>query len=53
MTRANIKLKIEGVGRVRLKLHNGVVKTLADVKFVPTTKANILSLGELASRGYK
>ena len=52
-TASKQKLKIEGVGRVRLKLHNGVVKTLADVKFVPTTKANIISLGELTSRGYK
>ena len=46
-------MKIEGVGRVCLKLHNGIVKTLVDVKFVPTAKANIISLGELASRGYK
>ena len=52
-TASKQKLKIEGVGRVRLKLHNGVVKTLADVKFVPTAKTNIISLGELASRGYK
>ena len=53
MTRANIKLKIEGVGRVRLKLHNGVVKTLADMKYVLSARANIISLSELASRGYK
>ena len=52
-TASKQKLKIEGGGRIRLKLHNGVVKTLTDVKFVPTAKANIISLGELASRGYK
>ncbi|XP_065861426.1 uncharacterized protein [Euphorbia lathyris] len=37
-------MKIEGVGRVRMKLHNGVVKTLANVKFVPSARANIISL---------
>ena len=50
---SNSKLKIEDVGRVRLKLYNGVVKRLADVKFVPSAIGNIISLGKWASCGYK
>ena len=50
---SNSKLKIEDVGRVRLKLYNGVVKRLADVKFVPSARANIISLCELTSLEYK
>ncbi|EHA8587586.1 hypothetical protein COCNU_scaffold002680G000010 [Cocos nucifera] len=49
----NLKQKIEGVGRIRLKLHNDKVKVIPDVRYVPTSGANIISLGEFASHGYK
>nr|GEV30972.1 retrovirus-related Pol polyprotein from transposon TNT 1-94 [Tanacetum cinerariifolium] len=39
-------MKIEGVGSVRYKLHDGTVKTALNVKYVPGTARNILSLGE-------
>lgn len=47
------KMKIEGVGTARLKTHNGIVKKLSNVRYVPTCGDNIISLGELCSRGYK
>ncbi|GJX10909.1 hypothetical protein Tco_0200768 [Tanacetum coccineum] len=46
-------MKIEGVGRVRFKLHDGSVKTALNVKYVPGAAKNILSLGVLTSRGYR
>ncbi|GJU39151.1 retrovirus-related pol polyprotein from transposon TNT 1-94 [Tanacetum coccineum] len=39
-------MKIEGVGSVRFKLHDGSVKTALNVKYVPGAARNILSLGE-------
>ncbi|GJX27672.1 retrovirus-related pol polyprotein from transposon TNT 1-94 [Tanacetum coccineum] len=46
-------MKIEGVGSVRFKLHDGSVKTTLNVKYVPGAARNILSLGVLKSRGYR
>ena len=47
------KVKIEGVGSVHLKLHNGAVQTLHNVIFAPFANVNIISLGEMTSQGYK
>nr|GEV15793.1 retrovirus-related Pol polyprotein from transposon TNT 1-94 [Tanacetum cinerariifolium] len=46
-------MKIEGVGSVHFKLHDGTVKTNLNVKYVPGAARNILSLGVLTSRGYR
>ncbi|GJZ43682.1 hypothetical protein Tco_0590937 [Tanacetum coccineum] len=46
-------MKIEGVGSVRFKLHDGSMKTALNVKYVPSATRNILSLGVLTSRGYR
>ncbi|GJT42310.1 hypothetical protein Tco_0951025 [Tanacetum coccineum] len=46
-------MKIEGVGSVCFKLHDGSVKTALNVKYVPGAARNILSLGVLMSRGYR
>ncbi|XP_031261343.1 uncharacterized protein LOC116119546 [Pistacia vera] len=48
----NKKVKIEGVDSVHLKLHNGVVKKLRHVRYVPSCSHNLVSLSELASHGY-
>ncbi|GKE76562.1 hypothetical protein Tco_1542682 [Tanacetum coccineum] len=42
-------MKIEGVGSVRFKLHDGSVKTALNVKYVPGAARNILSLDVLTS----
>nr|GEU85534.1 retrovirus-related Pol polyprotein from transposon TNT 1-94 [Tanacetum cinerariifolium] len=46
-------MKIEGVGSVHFKLHDGIVKTALNVKYVLGATRNILSLGVLTSRGYR
>lgn len=47
------KMKVEGVGRVHFKLHDGSVRTALNVKYIPGATTNILSLGVLTSRGYR
>ena len=45
--------EIKGIGTIHLKMHNGVVKTLTEVRYVPDLKKNLFSLGVLESSGYK
>ena len=45
--------KIAGVGTIRIKLFDGIVRTLGDVKHVPDLKRNLISLSTLNSNGYK
>ncbi|GJZ54372.1 hypothetical protein Tco_0609257 [Tanacetum coccineum] len=45
-------MKIEGVGSIRFKLHDGSVNTALNVKYVLGAARNILSLGVLTSYVY-
>ncbi|KAM7477355.1 hypothetical protein LguiA_025568 [Lonicera macranthoides] len=45
--------KTMGIGTIRLKMHDGVVRTLRDVQYVPDLKKNLISLGVLHSNGYR
>jgi hypothetical protein len=45
--------KIVGVGSVQIKMHDGTVRTLKDVRHVPEVIKNLISLGVLDSVGYK
>ena len=45
------KLKVEGTGSVRMRLHDGTSHTLHKVRYVPSCKVNIISLGAMASYG--
>nr|TKS11520.1 hypothetical protein D5086_0000072530 [Populus alba] len=45
--------EVKGIGTIHLKMHNGVVKTLTEVRYVPDLKKNLFSLGVLESSGYK
>ena len=47
------KIKVEGIGSVRMKLHDGVIPTLSNVRFVPFAVINIISMWEMISQGYK
>ena len=49
----NISCKVIGIGTVRIKMHDGIVRTLKDVRHVPDLKKNLISLGTLDSQGYK
>jgi hypothetical protein len=45
--------EIKGIRTIHLKMHNGAVKTLTEVRYVPDLKKNLLSLEVLESSGYK
>jgi len=45
--------EIKGIETIHLKMHNGVVKTLTEVRYVPDLKKNLFLLGVLESSGYK
>jgi len=48
----NAQCNVTGVGTVRIKTHDGVVRTLSNVRHIPDLKRNIISLGTLESKGY-
>ena len=48
----NHTYKIVGVGSVRIKIHDGVVWTLAGVRHVPDMSKNLISLSTLEIGGY-
>ena len=49
----NITCTVVGIGTMRIKMYDGVVRTLSDVRHVPDLKKNLLSLGIFDSQGYK
>ncbi|KAG8475009.1 hypothetical protein CXB51_031823 [Gossypium anomalum] len=49
----NASCKIAGVGTIKVKMFDGVVRTLSDVQHVPELKRNLISLSTLNSKGYR
>ncbi|KAG8482631.1 hypothetical protein CXB51_024131 [Gossypium anomalum] len=49
----NTLCKIIGVGTIKVKMFDGVVRTLSDIRHVPELKRNLISLSTLDSKGYK
>ncbi|GJR46586.1 hypothetical protein Tco_1314689 [Tanacetum coccineum] len=47
------ELKIIGIGSVMAKMHNGIVRTIRDMRHVKGLKKNLLSLGQLDDLGCK
>ena len=47
------KMKVEGIRSMRVKLHDGVIRTLSNVRFVPSAVVNIISMGDMTSQGFK
>lgn len=43
----NTPCKIVGLGTIRFKMHNAVIRTLTNVRHVPGLKRNLISLGAL------
>ncbi|KAM2059174.1 hypothetical protein TB1_030778 [Malus domestica] len=43
----------KGIGTVRLKLHDGMLKELTGVRYVPNLKKNLISLGTLESKDFR
>ncbi|KAG8472381.1 hypothetical protein CXB51_035329 [Gossypium anomalum] len=49
----NASCKIAGVGTIKVKMFDGIVRTLSDVRYVPELKINLISLSTLDSKGYR
>ncbi|KAG8482633.1 hypothetical protein CXB51_024176 [Gossypium anomalum] len=49
----NASCKITGVGTIKVKMFDGVVRTLSDIRHVPELKRNLISLSTLDSKWYK
>ena len=45
--------KTKGIGKICLKMHDGVVRVLSDVQYVLDLKKNPISLGTLDSKDFK
>ena len=45
--------KIVGIETVRIKMFNGVIRTLINARHVPDLKRNLISLNALDAKGYK
>jgi len=43
--------KVVGEGTIKIKTHDGIVRTLTGVRYVPQLKRNLISLGTLESHG--
>ena len=49
----NASCKVAGIGIVHIKMFDGVVRTLGDVRHVHDLKRNLISLSTLDAKGYK
>ena len=49
--RNNIEYDIVGVGNVRIRMHDGIVRTLTKVRHIPELKKNMIFLSALNSIG--
>ncbi|CAL9002404.1 unnamed protein product [Prunus brigantina] len=49
----NNACKTQGIGKICLKMHDGTIGELSDVRYVPDMKKNLISLGALESKGLK
>ena len=47
------KMKVEGIGSVRMRLHDGAIRTFSNVRFILSVVVNMISIGEMTSQGYK
>ena len=48
----NHTCKVLGIGDIALKLHDGKVRLLTNVRYVPGLKRNLISLGTLDELGF-
>ncbi|KAH9753759.1 hypothetical protein KPL71_015193 [Citrus sinensis] len=42
-----------GIGTIRLKIFDGMIRELKEVRFIPTLKNNLIYMGALEAKGYK
>ena len=44
--------RTEGISTIYLRLHDGTLRDLKEVRYIPKMKTNIISLGALKSSGF-
>jgi len=49
----DVACKMKGIGKIRLKLHDGSTRVLEEVQYVLDRKKNLISVGTLEEKGYK
>jgi hypothetical protein len=49
----DVAWKIVGIGTIKIRMHDGIVRTLTNVRHMLDLKKNLISLGTLDSLGYK
>ncbi|KAH1122081.1 hypothetical protein J1N35_005241 [Gossypium stocksii] len=45
--------KVIGIGTVKIRIHNGTIRTLSNVRYVPDLRKNLISLSNLDLKGCK
>ncbi|KAL5169922.1 hypothetical protein HKD37_11G031716 [Glycine soja] len=43
------KMKVQGIGSVKMKLHDGAIRIFSNMKFIPFVVINMISMGEMTS----
>ena len=49
----NSPCKIEGIGSIQIKMFDGIIRTLTDVRYIPKMKRNLISVSALDAKGHK
>ena len=49
----SMSCKDVGIGTIRIKMFDGIIRTLSHVRHVPNLKKNLISLSTIDSQGYK
>ncbi|KAK8936753.1 hypothetical protein KSP39_PZI011993 [Platanthera zijinensis] len=48
----NSECRTKGIGTIRIRMFDGAIRTLADVRYVPDLRKSLISLGTLEAVGY-
>ena len=51
--RSCVACQTKGIGTIKLKIHDGTIRILEDVRYVPDLTKNLISVGVLDSKGYR
>ena len=49
----DVSCKTIGIGTVKIKMHDGIIRTLTEVRHVPELKKNLISIGIMDGKGFK
>ena len=49
----DVSCKTIGIRTAKIKMHDGIIRTLTEVRHVPELKKNIISIGIMDGKGFK